>query len=114
MRLGHKYSGGFEKRFQAHTEVKVVLVSIPQRQLIDQHRSKRESPRVGEPFGWHLPVGVEHPLELLVQVLNRSRAQAMKHAPHLDPIISMWVCATSCGNQDRKSTRMNSSDLGIS
>src|SRR5688500_3004459 len=98
MSPGHKSLGGFEKGFQANAKVQAVFVSIPQCELIDHHRTKCETTRVGQSFGRHLTVRIEHALELLVQVLDRPRAQLMKHPSHLNTTISMWICTATGGH----------------
>ena len=52
-----------------------MLLPIPQRQLVHENRTQREAPGVGQPLRWHLPVPIEDPFELLVEGLNRDRAQ---------------------------------------
>src|SRR5258707_13300541 len=77
-----------------------MLEPIPQAQLIYQDRPQREPPRIGQTFGWHLPMTIEYPFELLIKILNCRRAQLVKDTPHLYPIVGMWVASMLRCDQD--------------
>src|SRR3712207_6400845 len=100
MRHGHKWSGGFEKGFQADAEVEAVLVTVPQGQLVDEHGAERPALGVEEPFGRHLSVAIEDALELLVQIFDGSRAQLVKDATYVHSIIGVRVGAAPSGHDD--------------
>src|SRR5919199_4925717 len=91
MRPGHNWSGSLEKGFEPNPEVHRMLLPIPQRQLVHENRTQGEAPGVGQPLRRHLPMPIEDPFELLVEVLNRDRAQLVEDPPHFHPIVGMWV-----------------------
>src|SRR5262245_16451275 len=72
-----------------------MFMSVPQRELIDEDRTEPKSAGVGHSLGRYLAVGVEDALELLVQVLDRSRAQFMKDSPNANSSISVWIRPTA-------------------
>lgn len=65
MRHGHNCSSGSEEGFELDVCAKIVLVTVEQRDLVDEHRSQGEARRIGLSLGGHRPVGVEDGLEML-------------------------------------------------
>src|SRR6187200_467345 len=113
MRPGHKWSGGFEKRFQAHAEIQAVLVTIPQRELINQDGAECKPPRIGQSFGRHLAVTIEDSLELLVQVFNCARAQFVEHPSYVDTSISMRIAPATGRDQFASLCRTDRTNGGV-
>src|SRR5919202_4517295 len=91
MRAGHNSLSRLEEGFEPDPEVHTVLIAIPQRQLIDEDGAEGEAPGVGQAFGWHLPVAIEDPFELLVEGLTRDRAQLVEEAADFYPVIPVRV-----------------------
>src|SRR5918911_4825986 len=80
-------SSSLEKGFEANTQVHAMFMPVPQRQLVDEDRPQREAPGVGQAFRRYLPVPIEDPFELFIEILTRSRAQLMEDPPHFDPTL---------------------------
>ena len=55
-----------------------MLVPIPQRELIDEHRAQGKAARVDQPLGRHLAVHVEDALELFVEIFDRRERSSCK------------------------------------
>ena len=59
-------------------------MAAPQRQLGDEDRPQGEAPRIGPPFRRRVPMPIEDPFELIVDVFDGPRPQLVKDAPDLD------------------------------
>src|SRR4029077_9604068 len=88
-----------------------MLVTIPQRQLVDEDRPQRESPRVRQSLRWYLSLHVEDPLELPVEVLAAQRTQLVEDASHLHPIVGMRVAPVPCRHEDARAAGAQRADL---
>ncbi len=66
-----------------------MFMAVPQRQLIHEDRAQREAPGTDQALRRDLPVPIKDPFELLVEVLNRRRAQFVEDPPHLHPVVGM-------------------------
>ena len=91
MRPGHNSSGSFQKSLQAYSQGHVMFKSIEQHQLIDKDGAKSKSPGIDQPFCGYLTMYVKDALELLVEVLNRNRAQFVKDAAYLHANVSVRI-----------------------
>src|SRR5437764_4780347 len=92
-------SGRPKEGFEAHPEVRTVLMALEQTQLIDKDGAQ------GKTLGGHqaargdLLMPVKDALELLVEVLDGHRARLVQDAADLDPRVSVWIRATRGGDQ---------------
>jgi hypothetical protein len=71
-----------------------------QDQLIDEHGAQDEPSGRGQSPGWHLTMAGKDPLELLVDVLDRQRAQRMDDATDFDVRIRRGIAARLRRHQD--------------
>src|SRR5919202_3927276 len=99
MRPGHKWSGGLEKGFEPNAQVHIMFMPIPQGQLVDEDRAQGEPTGVRQPFRRHLSVTIEDPFELLIEVLDRRRAQLVEEAAYLHPVVRVRIPPRLRGHQ---------------
>ncbi len=70
-----------------------MLKAIPQRELIDEDGPEGEPASIAQARGRHLAMTIEDALKLFVEVLDRQRAQLVKEAAHLHPVVGVGVSA---------------------
>ncbi len=66
-----------------------MLELVEQNQLIEQHSAQHKQLGAAQSLDRDLTTPLEHVLERAVERLNGLRAQLVKDAPHLDPIVGV-------------------------
>lgn len=69
---------------------------MQQRQWVDQDRAESESLRVDQASRGYWRMAVEDALEMLIEVLDRLRAQGVEDAPHFDTRIRVGISPVTC------------------
>jgi hypothetical protein len=59
-----------------------MFMAVPQHQLIHQDRIQREPPGTDQALRRRLPMSIKDPFELLIEGLDRTRAQLVEDAPY--------------------------------
>lgn len=77
-----------------------MLVAAEQRQVVDEDSPTGEAGGVGVAARRDRPVAVEHALEVLIDVLDRGRAQRVEDPAHRHPAVGMRVAAGAGGDED--------------
>src|SRR5215207_5577960 len=98
MRPGHKASGGEQARFEADAEGLPVLEPVEEGELVDEHGTEGEAAGGLQAADGDLGVTAEDRLEVLVEVLNRQRAELVEDAADLHAGVVVRIGAVSGGN----------------
>ena len=93
MRPGHKWSGRFEKGFEADTEFLIVPKAVQEGQLIDKDGSQGKALGSEQAFGGNLSMSVKDALEVFIKIFHGDGTELMKDASHLDAIIPMRIAS---------------------
>jgi hypothetical protein len=88
---------------------RISLVTVEQRQLVDEDRSKGEARGVEPSRGGHSPVRLEEGLEVLVEVLYGYVTQPVQDAPDLRASVGVRVGSSpSASHQEHPRARQAS------
>jgi hypothetical protein len=113
LRPGHKSSSGLEKGFEPDSEVETVLEAIEQCHLVDKDGSQGKALGVAQALGRDRTVHPEDPLEVLVEVFDRHRAQLVEDAPDFDAAIGVGIGPAAGGYQDPVGPVTQPAEVGI-